>query len=43
MAAAGNVYRHNYEDVATERVWDTLQIALPALKAAIASEIARLT
>jgi uncharacterized protein with HEPN domain len=30
MAAAGNVYCHDYEDVAAQFVWDTVQEALPA-------------
>jgi uncharacterized protein with HEPN domain len=38
----GNVYRHSYEDVAARRVWDTLEMALPQLKAAVETEIARL-
>ncbi len=42
MAAAGNVYRHNYEDVAARLVWETVQQALPAPKAAVEEEIARL-
>ncbi len=42
MAAAGNVYRHDYEDVAAKLVWDTVQVALPALQAAVAQEIERL-
>ena len=42
MAAAGNVYRHDYEDVAAQFVWDTLQRALPPLKAVIDEEIKRL-
>ncbi|PSO20837.1 hypothetical protein C7G42_03795 [Bradyrhizobium sp. MOS003] len=42
MAAAGNVYRHNYEDVAAHLVWETVQQALPALKAIVEEEIARL-
>jgi len=29
MAAAGNFYRHNYEDVTPRRVWKTLQQDLP--------------
>jgi uncharacterized protein with HEPN domain len=29
MAAAGNVYRHEYEDVAARRVWRTLTVNLP--------------
>ena len=39
MAAAGNVYRHNYEDVAAQYVWDTVQLALPPLRAVIEQEI----
>ena len=39
MAGAGNIYRHNYEDVVARRVWDTIQIALPPLRAAIAQEL----
>ena len=42
MAAAGNVYRHNYEDVAAHLVWETVQQALPALRAVVEKEIARL-
>ncbi len=42
MAAAGNVYRHDYEDVAANFVWDTLQQALPPLRAVIDTEIKRL-
>ncbi|UGX93052.1 DUF86 domain-containing protein [Bradyrhizobium barranii subsp. barranii] len=42
MAAAGNVYRHNYEDVAAHLVWETVQRALPPLKAVVQDEIARL-
>jgi uncharacterized protein with HEPN domain len=41
MAAAGNVYRHDYEDVAAHFVWDTVQHALPALKAALEQETMR--
>ena len=33
MAAAGNIYRHEYEDVAARRVWRTLTISLPPLRA----------
>jgi uncharacterized protein with HEPN domain len=40
MAAAGNVYRHDYEDVAASFVWDTVQIALPPLRAVVESELA---
>ena len=42
MAGAGNVCRHDYEDVAAKLVWDTLQLALPPLRDAIAREIAAL-
>ena len=31
MAGAGNVYRHDYQDVASRRVWDTVRLALPPL------------
>jgi uncharacterized protein with HEPN domain len=40
MAGAGNVYRHDYEDVAAEFVWDTVQHALPPLRAVIEQELA---
>src|SRR5262249_55684671 len=39
MAAADNVYRHDYEDVAAQFVWDTVQHALPTLKAVIEEEL----
>jgi len=39
MAAAGNFYRHNYEDVTSRRVWKTLQDHLPALRTAIGEEL----
>jgi uncharacterized protein with HEPN domain len=39
MAGAGNIYRHDYEDVAATRVWDTVQLALPPLRAAIEQEL----
>jgi uncharacterized protein with HEPN domain len=42
MAGAGNVYRHDYEDVAAEFVWETVQRALPPLKTAVDEEIAHL-
>lgn len=41
MAGAGNVYRHDYEDVAARYVWDTVQLALPTLRPIIAQELAR--
>jgi uncharacterized protein with HEPN domain len=42
MAGAGNVYRHDYEDVAAQFVWETVQLALPPLQAVIEEEIRRL-
>ena len=42
MAGAGNVYRHDYEDVAAQFVWDTVQRALPSLREVVELEIARL-
>jgi uncharacterized protein with HEPN domain len=42
MAGAGNIYRHDYEEVAAQHVWDTVQIDLPPLRAAIAQELAAL-
>lgn len=41
MAAAGNVYRHDYEDVAAELVWETVARALLPLRAAIEVELKR--
>jgi uncharacterized protein with HEPN domain len=42
MAAAGNVYRHDYEDVAAQLVWETLQQSLPPLRAVNEQELRRL-
>jgi uncharacterized protein with HEPN domain len=42
IAGAGNVYRHDYEEITPKIVWDTVQLALPALRSAIAEEIARM-
>ena len=39
MAGAGNVYRHDYEDVAAKLVWDTVQLALPPLRNVVAREL----
>ena len=41
MAGAGNVYRHDYEDVAAEFVWETVERALPPLRIAIEVELKR--
>jgi uncharacterized protein with HEPN domain len=42
MAGAGNVYRHDYEDVAARYVWDTIRRDLPALRTTIEQELAHL-
>jgi uncharacterized protein with HEPN domain len=42
IAGAGNVYRHDYEDVAARVVLDTVKLALPPLKAVILEEIERI-
>jgi uncharacterized protein with HEPN domain len=41
IAGAGNVYRHDYEDVAANRVWDTVQTALPTFRAVVEQELAK--
>jgi uncharacterized protein with HEPN domain len=43
MAAAGNVYRHSYEDVAAHFVWDTVHTSLPALRSVVDAEITMLS
>lgn len=40
MAAAGNIYRHDYEDVVEQQVWDAVQIDLPPLRAVVERELA---
>jgi uncharacterized protein with HEPN domain len=42
IAGAGNVYRHDYEDVAARIIWDTVLLALPPLRNAIVDEIERI-
>ena len=39
MAGAGNIYRHDYEDVAAQHVWEAVQIDLPPLRAVIEQEL----
>ena len=39
MAGAGNIYRHDYEDVAARYVWETVQRDLPPLRTTIEQEI----
>jgi uncharacterized protein with HEPN domain len=41
MAGAGNVYRHDYEDVRQRLVWGTVHNRFPALLAAVEQELAR--
>ena len=42
MSAAGNIYRHDYEDVAAREVWDTLTLHLPPLRAVVEVELVAL-
>jgi uncharacterized protein with HEPN domain len=42
MAAAGNICRHEYEDVVARRVWRTVTVSLPLLREVIAQELAAL-
>jgi len=42
IAGAGNIYRHDYEDVAAQHVWDAVQIDLPPLRVVIHFELATL-
>ena len=42
MAGAGNVYRHDYEDVRQRRVWVTVQKDLPPLLAVVEQELRKL-
>ena len=39
MAAAGNVYRHDYEDVQQRLVWGTVHRRLPELLAVVELEL----
>ena len=39
IAGAGNVYRHDYEDVADDMVWRTVQNSLPPLLAVVDAEL----
>lgn len=42
IMGAGNVYRHDYDNVAEDIVWRTVQQSLAPLLAAVESEISRL-
>lgn len=41
MAGAGNVYRHDCEDVAADFIWNTVQDALPPLRVVVETELSR--
>jgi uncharacterized protein with HEPN domain len=41
MAGAGNVYRHNYEDVDASQVWEAVLVALPPLRVVVEQELKR--
>ena len=43
VAGSGNVYRHNYENVAQQIVWRTVHEALPSLRALATSELSPIT
>jgi uncharacterized protein with HEPN domain len=43
MAGAGNIYRHDYEDVAATQVWEAVLLALPPLRVVVDREIADLS
>jgi uncharacterized protein with HEPN domain len=42
IMGVGNIYRHDYHNVAEQQVWRTARESVPALLAAIAEEIERL-
>jgi uncharacterized protein with HEPN domain len=42
IAGAGNIYRHDYEDVAAKLIWDTVQLALSPLRDVVGRELAAL-
>ena len=39
IAAAGNVYRHDYEMIETNQVWETVRLALPELLTVVEAEL----
>ena len=41
IAGAGNIYRHNYEDVAPRLLWETVRSGLTPLKIAAERELQR--
>lgn len=42
MAGAGNIYRHDYEDVRQRLIWGTVHNRLPTLLAAVEQELKQL-
>jgi uncharacterized protein with HEPN domain len=42
LMGVGNIYRHNYDNVAEQQVWRTVREGVPALLAAVSEEIAAL-
>ena len=42
VAGAGNIYRHDYEDVAERYVWFTVQKALPDLQIVVEAELSQI-
>ncbi|RAI39321.1 HepT-like ribonuclease domain-containing protein [Rhodoplanes roseus] len=43
VAGAGNVYRHDYEDILEPDLWDTIHLPLDSLETVVLEELARLT
>jgi uncharacterized protein with HEPN domain len=41
IAGAGNIYRHDYEDVTADIVWDTIAQDLPTLRKAVEQELSK--
>ncbi len=43
IAGAGNVYRHEYEDVLEQQLWQTLQLRLAPLREVMVEELGQIT
>ena len=41
IAGAGNIYRHDYDDVGQREIWRTATVEVPQLLAAVESELNR--
>ena len=39
IAGAGNIYRHNYEEVLATKIWETVKLALPELRQVVDKEL----